>query len=526
MSLYLGFDAGTQSLSATVIEATGSRRHVVFDDSVLFDSTLPHYGTRHGVLPSADPRVATAPPLMWIEALEIMMDRVVRSGLDLSRLRAVSGAAQQHGSVYLTADGDAALAGGATTPLAATLKGALARETSPIWLDCSTTAECQTITAAAGGAHALARLTGSRAYERFTAAQIRRFAITQPAQYRRTARIQLVSSFLASALIGHHAPLEPADASGMNLMDLERRAWAPDILCAVAPDLNRRLPPIVPSDSIIGELSPYWQRRYGFPPVRVIAWTGDNPSSQIGVGLVREDEAAVSLGTSDTIFRPLGNPIVDPGGSGHVFSSPTGGFLALTCFANGSLARERVRDLYGLDWAGFTTMLRTTEPANNGAMMLPWFVPEITPRTPAAGPKRYALGDRDAAANVRAVVEGQMIAMRLHSQWMGGCPAMIRATGGAAANRDILQVMADVFSADVIRIQPRNAASLGAALRAWHGDLAATGAAPAWDRIVAGFTDSSEESRVAPRLEYARLYARMTADYEARERAALAEGTG
>ena len=32
--------------------------------------------------------------------------------------------------------------------------------------------------------------------------------------------------------------------------------------------------------------------------------------------------------------------------------------MALTCFANGSLARERVRDSHGLDWDGFAAALR------------------------------------------------------------------------------------------------------------------------------------------------------------------------
>ena len=32
--------------------------------------------------------------------------------------------------------------------------------------------------------------------------------------------------------------------------------------------------------------------------------------------------------------------------------------MSLICFRNGSLAREAVRDRYGLDWAGFEDALR------------------------------------------------------------------------------------------------------------------------------------------------------------------------
>ena len=62
MPLYLGLDSSTQSISAVVIEASDSRREVVFESSINFDETFPRYGTRHGVLPRADPAVAVSSP--------------------------------------------------------------------------------------------------------------------------------------------------------------------------------------------------------------------------------------------------------------------------------------------------------------------------------------------------------------------------------------------------------------------------------------------------------------------------------
>lgn len=510
MALYLGLDSSTQSLTATVIEVTDSSRRVVTEQALVFDDALPEFKTVRGVHTSGDGKSVTAPPLMWAAALEMMAARLRDQGVDLAAIRAISGSAQQHGSVYLSAG--AAQMFAALDParsLVSQIGGLFARSESPVWLDCSTTHQCGELTAAMGGSAALARLTGSRAYERFTAAQIRRFASSDPDGYARTARIHLVSSFMASLLCGCDAPIDPGDASGMNLMDLARGEWSARAADATAPGLQARLPVIREAWSIAGPLSRYWQQRFGFGAAKVVAWSGDNPCALIGLGLIDEGQLGVSLGTSDTVFAATPRPDPDPQGAGHVFASPAGGYMALTCFANGSLARERVRDAYGLDWNGFSRLLAGTAPGNGGALMVPWFVPEITPtvKDVVRGPIRAGLDADDPAKNVRAVVEGQAMAMRLHSRWIAPDVKMIRATGGAAANQAILQVLADVFDADVVRIAPPNAASLGAALRAFHADRRSDGAALPWPEVVAGFTDPIADAGARPRPEAVAAYA-------------------
>src|SRR5205807_5224458 len=154
------------------------------------------------------------------------------------------------------------------------------------------------------------------------------------------------------------------------------------------------------------------------PPARVVAWSGDNPCSLIGTGLVREGLVAISLGTSDTIFGLMREPRVDGTGTGHVFAAPTGAYMGLTVFKNGSLARERVRDELGLSWTEFSRTLASTPSGNGGRIMLPWFEPEITPAVAAPGVRRYGLAADDGPGHVRAVVEAQMMAMALHSEWM------------------------------------------------------------------------------------------------------------
>jgi xylulokinase len=279
------------------------------------------------------------------------------------------------------------------------------------------------------------------------------------------------------------------------------------------------LPIIRPSWSVAGVLAPYWQTRYGLPPADVVLWSGDNPCSLIGSGLVREGRLAISLGTSDTVIGLMAEPRIHEGGIGYVSASPTDIYMGTTVFKNGSLARERVRDLFGFDWAAFSAALASRPPGNHGALMFPWFDPEITPHVGQPGVRRVDLAATDAAANVRAIVEGQMMAMANHTQWMGGDAAVIHATGGAAGNKQVLQVMADVFGAEVVRSRARNSAALGAALRAWHGHAAHTGRPVEWDDVIAGFTEPDPDWRFQPRPDAVSVYARLRrryADEEAR----------
>jgi xylulokinase len=515
MPLYLGLDSSTQSLTATVIEPNEHR--VVFHRSINFDEELPHYGTHNGVLRHEDPLVVTSPPLMWVEALDRMMDLVSRQdAFDSSQIAAIGGCAQQHGTVYLNQRAARAIATlQPFKPAIDQLSGIFSRPRSPVWMDESTGSQCAALAQALGGDAAVARLTGSRPFARFAGPQISKFAMEAPAAYEETVRIHLVSSFMASLLLGGEAPMEPGDAAGMNLMDIRQLRWDAAALQATAPDLNAKLPHIQHSSAPIGVLAPYWQQRYGLPQALLIPWTGDNPSSLIGAGLVREGDVGISLGTSDTVFGPVNTAPDNPGGA-NVFGSPAGGYMLLVCFRNGSLAREHIRDRYAMSWDRFSHALATTPPGNGGAIMLPWVDAEITPTIAAAGVRRFGLSADAAPANVRALIEGQMMAMANHWSALSPRPVTrIRATGGASENREILQVMADVFGADVYPAAATSAASLGAALRAFHAHQSLNRSI-SWNEVVAGFTEDGA-APVRTTREHSAMYLALRERYAAIE---------
>ena len=306
MPLYLGLDASTQHVTLQAIDVDSDAPRLVFEHTTNFDRDLPAYGTRYGILPSADPRVAVAPPLMWAEALDRAMAAFARSGLEVSRVAAVSGSAQQHGSVYLNATASATLASlNPAQPLVEQIGGIFARPTSPVWLDTSTSDECREITEAMGGAAELARLTGSRAFERFTGPQIRRFAKTLPAGYEQTARIHLVSSFLASLLAGRAR----AARSGRRVGHESDGPGAPRLGAGRDRGDGARSRREAPADRTVMDRGGRRCRRTGanatrLPAASVVVWSGDNPCSLIGTGLVDEGRIGDLAGHERHGLRP------------------------------------------------------------------------------------------------------------------------------------------------------------------------------------------------------------------------------
>jgi xylulokinase len=520
--LFLGLDSSTQSLSAVVIDLDA--RKVVCEESVNFDQALPQFKTRNGVLPNRDPLVKHSPPLLWAAALDTLFARLKREGVPLGKILAVSGSGQQHGSVYLNEKAAGALAElNSKKSLVENLDGIFTRKTSPIWMDSSTAKECAEIRKKLGGIKYTASRTGSDTFERFTGPQIRKFYKTEPKAYERTSSIALVSSFMASLLAGKIAPIDFGDGAGMNLMDIRRRNWNHDAMKATAPSLAGKLPPLANSGQAIGPVSSYFAIKYGLnPEALATVWTGDNPASVIGLGLIKPGQVAISLGTSDTFFGTMEKCQTDEAGEGHVFGSPTGGYMTLICFKNGSLAREKIRELYKIsDWKKFGQLVGSTKPGNAGAILLPWFEAEIVPRTNRPGVHRFNLDENNVAANCRAIFEAQMLSMRLHSQWMQVAPETIFVTGGAASNPQLLQVLADVMNSRVLRIEVSKSAALGAALQAAHGWLTASGKSPKWEKLVTGFTAPVRGSEVRPDPKAARVYDQLLDKYAACENEAL-----
>ena len=500
MSLYLGIDVSTQSVKCIVIDVNSGK--IAAESNVRFGKDLPQYNSPDGFLPNPSVLIRRADPMMWVDGMELALERLAATGIDMSQIKGISGSGQQHGSVYLSDDLPEYAP---EIPLPRQIRPYLSRSTSPIWLDRSTSSACGELNKKFGDF--LIRQTGSPAAERFTGPQIRMFSQEHPQDYAKTKRIHLVSSFMASVLCGKDAPIDYGDGAGMNLLDLHSLDWNPEIAEFTAPGLLQKLPPAVPGNTIAGYLNNYFSK-YGLTGgIPVVVWSGDNPSSLIGTGCFEPGVAGISLGTSDTLFMPMKHFHTDPGLCGHVFGNPAGGFLSLICFSNGSLARDKVREANHADWHYFdeVSMLESI-PGNNGKLMLPYFEAESTPVVLNPSVVRN-YENATAAEDIRAILESQMLSMRLHSNWIGEEIRCIRLTGGASGSPALQQIAADIFGAEVQTIQVTNSAGLGSAMRA-----ASAVSGMSLTELAALFCQGQKAA--SPRAEFKPVYDRQLAEYQ------------
>lgn len=521
---FLGLDSSTQSLTAIIIDFNSGKIISIYN--INFDKELPHYNAQNGVIVIDDDKVVHSYPLMWVEALENLFEKLVHDEIQIEEIKAIAGSGQQHGTVYLNHAFEKALRNlNPNESLIKQLDGTFSRATSPIWMDSSTSKQCEEIRETLGGMKATIEITGSNTFERFSGPQIRKFFQENPEAYEKTSIIHLVSSFMASILLGVNAPIDHGDGAGMNLMNIATRQWDERALDATAPNLSNKLPPLTNSYDVIGTISPYFVKKYGFSPdSKLIAWSGDNPNSLIGVGLIKKGKVALSLGTSDTYFGYIKNLSLDLNGEGHVFGAPTGDYMSLICYKNGSLAREEIKDSFNLDWNQFSDILKKTPPGNHGKIILPYFQPEIVPLVLESGVQRFGFDENDVESNVRAIIESQFLSMKLHSEWIGEKPEEIYATGGGSINREILQVAADIFNTRVRQFEVYNSAALGAALRAVKSYYDSKNVEKNWQEIVDKFLNIQKSGIIEPNSEYKELYEDMVDLYKKCEKHFLRKG--
>ena len=160
--LYLGFDLSTQQLKGLAVT---SDLRVEYEAKFDFDADSKGFKIKKGVITNEEEHEVYAPVALWLEAIDVLFQRLAQSGINFNRIRGISGAGQQHGSVYWSFDGEKALQHlDSSKNLEEQLDHAFSYPFSPNWQDASTQRECDAFDVELSSEDELALNTGSKAH--------------------------------------------------------------------------------------------------------------------------------------------------------------------------------------------------------------------------------------------------------------------------------------------------------------------------------------------------------------------------
>ncbi len=477
---FIGIDNGTQSTKTVVVKG---------ETGEVAGKATKAYGTIEGLPPGHKEQDHA----VWIDALHETLKRALEeSKVNSKDVKAIGVSGQQHGLVPLDDQGNV------IRPV-------------KLWNDTSTTEECEYLTNRLGGKEKVIDLLGLTIPPGFTASKILWLKRHEPGNFKRLRTILLPHDYINYYLTGRKV-MEYGDASGTALMNIRTRKWCREILQAIDPDLEGKLPPLQSSDKPAGKLREEVASVLGLDEdVLVSAGGGDNMMGAVGTGNTVKGIVTASFGTSGTIYAYSDVPTVDPEGEIAAFCDSTNAWLPLLCTMNVTVATEFARNLFNLSHDELTKAVEEAPAGSDGLMLLPYFEGERTPNVPDGTGVFYGLNSRtfDEPHFVRASMEGVTLGMNYglnRMKELGIKPTQIRLTGGGSKNPAWRQIAADIFDAEVVCLKIDEGAAYGAALQALWTYANHIGKRMSIQEVTSRYVEVDEETWASPKSSNVRLY--------------------
>ena len=378
-------------------------------------------------------------------------------------VKALSVGGQQHGLVVLDEAG---------RPL----------RPAPLWNDTRSAPDAQALVDALGGPASAATRVGSVLTAAFTVAHWAWLRRTEPAVAAAARHVLLPHDYLNFCLTGR-TTTDRSDVSGTGWWSPRDEAYAEDVLALAQVQLDRgKLAEVLPPGGVAGEVMAAAAERFGLAAGALVACgAGDNAAAALVLDLA-PGEAALSLGTSGTVYATAAAPSADPTGTVAGFASADGRFLPLACTLNATLAVDLT-----CEWLG---VAREDVVPSSGVVFLPWLGGERTPNVPTASGTLTGLRyGTDRRAILQAAYEG-VVATLLEAQgaldqWAPQDPALpLLLVGGGARGRLWQETVRRLSGRPVLVVEQAELVAYGAAMQA--GALLAKSSLPEVARLWGG----------------------------------------
>jgi glycerol kinase len=332
-----------------------------------------------------------------------------------------------------------------------------------VWQDRRTAARCDELREA-GHEELVRARTGLVIDPYFSGTKIE--WLLQNVEAARNAVFGTIDSWLAFKLTGRHVT-DFSNASRTMLFDIRRRGWDAELceLLGVDPD---SLPEAAPSSHLYGTTDAFG----GDVPVAGMA--GDQQAALFGQACQRPGMAKNTYGTGSFVLLNAGSEAPEPAegllttiawGLGEEIDYA----LEAAVFVTGA-AVQWLRDGLGIiESAAETEELAASIPSNDGV----YFVPALTglgspywdpyARGTIVGLTRGTGRAHLARAALEAIAYQTVDAVRAQEAAAGAPLEVLKADGGAVANRWLMQFQADVLGAAVVVPEIAETTALGAA---------------------------------------------------------------
>ncbi|MFC7678493.1 xylulokinase [Paenibacillus sp. GCM10028914] len=441
MSYVIGVDLGTSAVKTVLIDRSGK---VVAEHSEAYPLSQPK------------PGYSEQRPEDWVEKTLLSLKRLMEeTAIEPSAVEGMSFSGQMHGLVLVNEEG-------------AALRPAI------LWNDTRTTAQCRRIEDTLGDD--LLRIARNRALEGFTLPKILWVQEFEPDVLDQAAKFLLPKDYVRYRLTGEYA-MDYSDAAGTLLLDVAGKHWSTEILDAF--QLPHTLcPPLVESFDLCGVLLPEIAEQSGLlPETKVFAGGADNACGAIGAGILAEGQTMCSIGTSGVVLSYEERTEVDFEGKVHFFNHGQQDayyIMGVTLAAGYSLEWFKKTFAPGVSFDELLGGVGEIPAGSGGLLFTPYIVGERTPH-PDANIRGSFIG-MDAGHKLshfaRAVLEGITFSLRESIDILRASGTKIDkviSIGGGAKNENWLQMQADIFNAEIIKLESEQGPAMGAAMLAAYG---------------------------------------------------------
>jgi xylulokinase len=495
MTCFLGIDLGTSAVKAIIMDES---------ETVLATASVPVPAPTHPTPLASEQEIGG-----WWTAVSTALGRLAADhGPVMARVRGLGLSGQMHGLSLLDAE---------DRPVRPAM----------LWNDGRAEAEAEELQAQG---YDLARILGVPAMAGLTAPKLMWLTRHEPAALERARHLLLPKDVIRLHLTGERVT-DVSDAAGTWLLDQAARRWSDRAIDALGID-RRLLPPIVESPAPTGTIRPEIARRFGLADGVVVAGgAGDTLAGGLGIGVVENGRAFVSLGTSAQVFVATDSYRPAPEHAVHSFCHCLPGrWSAMAAMLNGASALAVMSRVAGSD--DIPARLAEVEAGFAGPsplLFLPYLTGERSPHNdPWARGVLFGLtADSTRAQMIQAVLEGVAFSLADGLAALNAAGITVGEAGfigGGARSRLWARVIAAATGLTLNRVAGgEHGAAFGAARL---GRMAAGGAIHAEMPAIVETIEPEAGLREAylPRLEaYRSLYRVLKPEFR-RGKAALATG--